>query len=167
MVEQRGEPRQLPELPPDSKSDASPREEQRRGQDRRERRRPRVLVVDDNHDVAESLAMLLEVEGLETVTAFDAGEAEVLAHTQHPTLVLSDLDMPVRDGFALARRLHDAADTRHTPKVAITGRVDPDTVARALSAGFARLLLKPVDPVVLVAVLRQLLARRGGERRIR
>ncbi len=131
--------------------------------ERRRNERPRVLVVDDNVDLAESLVTVLQIEGIDAVAAFDAPTAEQLAHDRRPTVVVSDLDMPLGDGFELAHRLHAAPDTRDIPVVAVSGWSDDMTEHDALRAGFARFIAKPFYPADLLAALRALLGRRRGD----
>lgn len=131
--------------------------------ERRANQPPRVLVVDDNVDLAESLVTVLQIEGLEAFAAFDARSAEELARSEQPTVVVSDLDMPLRDGYELARRLHASSDTRGIPVVAVSGWGDELTDAQAREAGFAGFLAKPFFPSELVEALRQLLGRRRSD----
>jgi CheY-like chemotaxis protein len=113
----------------------------------------RILVVDDNRDAAESLAMILRMEGNEVDMAFD-GEAAVSAiATFRPDIVLMDLGMPKLDGYEAARAIRRAAGGHEVVLVALTGwRGDSD---RELSqqAGFDRHLVKPVVPTELIALL--------------
>jgi CheY-like chemotaxis protein len=111
--------------------------------DRRRNRPPRVLVVDDNEDLAESLALVLQSEGIDAVAAFDGKAAEDLVREEKPSVVISDLDMPVRDGYELAERLRSSDLGQDLPIVAVTGRGDQVTIWRAMEAGFQRVLVKP------------------------
>jgi two-component system CheB/CheR fusion protein len=113
----------------------------------------RVLIVDDNHDAAESLAMLVELLGSTAHVAFDGESALAEAARFKPTVALLDLTMPGMDGFELARRLH-AADAAGTLRlVALSGRSEDAYRHRSQTAGFETHLTKPVDLPTLQAVL--------------
>ncbi len=124
-------------------------------------RPPRVLVIEDHQDTAELLVMLLEVEGFQAMAVHDGIRAVEVARTFRPTVVLSDLDLPGRDGFALVEQLRDDPEFAHTPIVAVTARVDRAVRLRAIAAGFARFIPKPVEPSELFSALRSLLNRRA------
>ena len=75
-----------------------------------------------------------------------------------PDAILSDIDLPHRDGFELAQAFADDPAFRHTPIIALTGRLDRDEWIAALESGFTRFLAKPATPDELAAVLAELLA---------
>jgi signal transduction histidine kinase len=115
--------------------------------------RATVLVADDNYDAAQSLALMLAIDGHEVRTARDGLEALRIAEDFRPDLVLLDIGMPKLDGYQTARRLRKrpwAADIR---VVALTGWGQEEHGERARQAGFDRLLVKPVDPEALSALL--------------
>lgn len=113
----------------------------------------RVLIVDDNHDAAESLAMLVELLGNPAQVAFD-GPAALSAVTQfRPLIVLLDLSMPGMDGFAVARALRAQSGGAALRLVALSGRGDDDDRRQSRAAGFDSHLVKPVDLPTLQAVL--------------
>jgi len=103
----------------------------------------RVLIVDDNHDSAELLSLVLEREGHETRIAHDPREAIPLALQFCPSLAFLDIGLPGMDGFALLRILRVAPELIDCKFVAVTGyeelRGVPD------SQGFDAHLTKPVD----------------------
>jgi len=106
----------------------------------------RVLLVDDNRDAAESLAMLLRSEGHEVSLAFDGHEALAVAERCQPQLVILDVGLPGLDGYQVARYLRGAQATAQVKLIALTGYGQPDDVARAMQAGFDHHFVKPVDP---------------------
>lgn len=113
----------------------------------------RVLVVDDNHDIAASLGLLLELEG-HTVRAAHSGlEALELVAAGAPDVALLDVGMPGMDGYQLAARLRAAPGGDRMVLVAITGWGSAADKAKAAQAGFDQHLTKPVDPDQLVAML--------------
>jgi CheY-like chemotaxis protein len=111
----------------------------------------RVLVVDDNADVAESLAVLLGLWGHEARVAHDGPAALRLAREHRPDVVLLDLGLPGLSGHAVAQRLRQQPDLASTLLVAVTGS-EPD--GRSQEAGLDMHLTKPVD----LDELRRLLA---------
>ena len=111
----------------------------------------RVLVVDDNHDSADSMVMLLEQLGHEAHAAYGSEQALQLASTVRPTLVLLDLNMPGEGGFEVIRRLRAQID--HPVYIAaMTGYGQRADRERTRGAGFDEHLTKPValDPLVKV-----------------
>jgi len=121
----------------------------------------RVLVVEDNPDVAESLMMLLGVFGHDVRVARDGPTALRLACADVPELMLVDIGLPGMDGCEMARRARRTPELREVELVAITGYGSDEDRRRTLGAGFDHHLTKPVDP----AALRKLLARRTGAAR--
>jgi len=115
--------------------------------------RPRVLIVDDNRDAAESLGMLLEMENCEVSVAFDGLQALETLDSFKPDIALLDIGMPGMDGYELARRIRATAWGRTLVLVALTGWGQADDKKRAVDAGFDEHLTKPVDPDLLTRVL--------------
>jgi len=114
----------------------------------------RVLIVDDNHDAAESLAMLVEVLGYEAHVCFDGPTALVAVDDCKPHLILLDLTMPGMSGFDVARALRSRAAPLHARVVALSGRADDEDRRMTEEAGFDGHLVKPVDVATLQATLR-------------
>jgi CheY-like chemotaxis protein len=124
---------------------------------RRERGGPtpprRVLVVDDNLDAAEGLAMLLGLRGHEVATAYDGQSAIEQARDIQPDVVLLDIGLPRIDGFEVARRLREEHPARPMLLVALTGYGQERDRLRAREAGFDHHLLKPVRLEMLEELL--------------
>src|SRR5690606_24242216 len=80
-----------------------------------------VLVVDDNHDAADSVAALLELRGHRVLVAYDSQEAIAIAAEHVPEVVLLDIGLPGMDGYAVAERLRAMAPMRSSTIVAVTG----------------------------------------------
>ncbi len=111
-----------------------------------------VYVVEDNAPVRDSLVALLESEGFEA-SAFASGEA-FLAH-YHPgggACILMDLELPGKTGLDLLETL--AAREHHLPIFVITGNADLRLRAQALDLGAAAVFVKPSDPTLLIATIR-------------
>jgi len=107
--------------------------------------RPRVLVVDDDADTVHSTALLFEMQGFDTDTAFNGPEAIERARSQCPDLVLLDIEMPLMDGYEVVRSLRDIGCPDAPLLVAVTGFAYPADKRRCAEAGFDLHLPKPVD----------------------
>jgi CheY-like chemotaxis protein len=105
----------------------------------------RVLVVDDNADGAEMLALALEGLGHATAVAHDGPQALELARDLLPDVALLDIGLPEMDGFELARRLQSELGDRAPVMIAVTGYGQASDRARTREAGFAHHLVKPID----------------------
>ncbi len=116
----------------------------------------RTLVVDDNRDAADSLALLLEMAGGDVRTAYDGPSALEAACAHRPEVIVLDIGMPGMDGYEVARRLRRHAATRGALLIALTGWGHEEDVRRAREAGFDHHLVKPAE----LDVLRELLERR-------
>lgn len=114
---------------------------------------PRVLVVDDNEDAAEMLALVLRKRGYEVVLAFDGEEALAKAEAHQPRVVLLDIGLPGIDGYEVARRLRAKAATPRPVLVAVTGYGQPADRQRAREAGFDHHMVKPVAMEKLLPLL--------------
>jgi two-component system CheB/CheR fusion protein len=108
--------------------------------------RRRVLVVDDNHDAADSLAMLLRLAEQDVRVAYDGSTS--LAHAQEfqPELVFLDIGMPGMDGYEVARRLRQQPGLENAVLVAVTGWGQEEDRRRSLEAGFDGHIVKPAEP---------------------
>ncbi len=111
----------------------------------------RVLVVDDNADSAESLAMILSLRGHEARTALDGPQALAVAREFRPAVVMLDIGLPGMDGYEVARRLRSEHDG--ILLVALTGYGQDEDRRRSKEAGFDHHLVKPVDFAVLQEVM--------------
>jgi CheY-like chemotaxis protein len=114
-----------------------------------------VLVVEDNVDAAETLALLLKGWGHEVHVALDGAEAVQAAQAHQPDTVLLDLRLPRMDGYQVAQQLRAQAATEKALVVALTGYEPDKGWRRPEEAGIDRLLTKPVDPKALQEVLSQ------------
>jgi signal transduction histidine kinase len=111
--------------------------------------RRRVLIVDDNADSAETLAVLLRMWDHQVQSATDGPGALEAAKTFQPELVFLDIGLPGMDGYEVARRLRDHAELRNVVLVAMTGYGQDDARHQAQQAGFDHYLVKPVAPEAL------------------
>ncbi len=116
----------------------------------------RVLIVDDNHDVADSLGMMIELLNCRVQTAYDGFAALSAAADLQPHIIFIDVEMPELDGYEVARRLRTRPGHQHTPLIAMTGWDNPRHKERAREAGFNRYFVKPADPAEIEALLAEL-----------
>jgi CheY-like chemotaxis protein len=115
--------------------------------------RHRVLVVDDNVDAADSLAMLLRLAEQEVRVAYDGPTALLIAQAFRPQVVLLDLGMPGMDGYDVAHRLRENPEVKPELLVAMTGWGQEEDRRRSRQAGFDHHLVKPVEPEELEQLL--------------
>jgi PAS domain S-box-containing protein len=120
-----------------------------------------VLVVDDNRDAADTLAILLDMDGYDTSVAHSGKDALEHVHRQRPDAVILDIGMPDLNGYEVARRIRAEPEGRGVFLLAITGWGHPDDVARAKAAGFDEHLTKPVDADNVVRLLGKYLSDGG------
>jgi PAS domain S-box-containing protein len=133
---------------------ASARERASEGEE--DRRKLRILVVDDNADSAQSLAMMLEIGGHTTHLAYDGLEAVEVASAVRPELILMDIGMPRLNGYDACRRIRAEDWGREIVLVALTGWGQTDDRIRSEEAGFDHHLVKPVEPAALDELLARL-----------
>jgi len=110
-------------------------------------------VVDDNHDAADSLGMLLKFLGAEVMAVHDGRSALAAMKTFRPTVVLLDLGMPEMNGLEVARRMREDPETQRTTLVALTGWGQREDRRRTHEAGFDYHLVKPADVGALQSIL--------------
>jgi signal transduction histidine kinase len=119
----------------------------------------RILLVDDTADSLEMLGLLLETEGVLVYPALDAAAALKLAEENELDAIISDISMPVMDGYELLQRLRAMPRHAAVPAFALTGFGRDVDVARALEAGFTEQLTKPIDFALLLEKVRAALGR--------
>lgn len=121
----------------------------------------RVLVVEDDDDARELLRSILAQSGASVRTAASAREAIAQFDLRPPDVVVSDIGMPVQDGYDLIRQIRSREDTAggHTPALALTAFARSDDRRRAIKAGFQMHLAKPVEPAELITVVASLTGR--------
>jgi CheY-like chemotaxis protein len=124
----------------------------------------RILVIEDNVDNYQLVRFILEQYGYETFLAVSGLEGVEAARIQSPDLILLDLALPEMDGWEVAQRLKADPRTAPIPVVALTARTLPVDRQRALEAGCADFITKPIDIGALLRIVeRQLKSARGRE----
>ncbi len=116
----------------------------------------RLMVVDDNRDAADNLAMLLRLHGHEVQVAYDGPAGLQLAADSRPELVFLDIGMPGMDGYEVARRLRQIPGLEKVALAALTGWGQQEDRRRTADAGFDHHLVKPPEPTALERLLSDL-----------
>lgn len=121
----------------------------------------RVLVVDDENDTRELLEAILSQCEAEVRTAGNVSEAVQIMQTWHAEVVISDLSMPLEDGYSLIEKMRqlEGAREKPIPAIAVTARSGAESRIRALAAGFQMYLEKPVEPDELIVCVASLTGR--------
>ncbi|HZP37331.1 MAG TPA: GAF domain-containing protein [Methylomirabilota bacterium] len=114
----------------------------------------RILVVDDEADAREVMRFMLERGGARVLIADSAGAALDAIREERPDLLISDIGMPVEDGYVMVRRLRAMEDGMGSrlPAIALTAYASEEDARRARNAGFDAHLSKPVDPARLIEI---------------
>jgi len=119
----------------------------------------RLLVVDDEPNLLRAVAAILRDEGFEVSTARHGREALILIAQNLPDLIISDVRMPVMDGYTLARRLRAAPHSAITPIIFLTAKGETEDRIEGFRSGVDAYLTKPFEPDELVAVIRSIFER--------
>ena len=114
----------------------------------------RLLVIDDNRDAAETLAMLLRVQGHDVRVAFSGQAALEIVKDDVPDIVFLDIGMPDMDGYEVARRLRQLDGFEQVLLVALTGWGQQEDRRRSAESGFDHHLVKPPEPDALERLIR-------------
>lgn len=116
-----------------------------------------VLVIDDEPDGVMVAQMLLERYGATVFTASNGQEGFEVAQKHRPRFILSDLSMPVMDGWKLNELIQNTPELRDTPVIALTAHAMQGDREKAISAGFHNYLTKPLIPKTFIRDLLRLL----------
>lgn len=120
-------------------------------------KRPRILIVDDDHDILDLLEIVL-YKKYEIVAASNGFEALAKSKDKAPSLVVTDIMMPVMDGFQLLNNLRKDAVTKEIPVVAITSFSEQHPLKSLMNMGFNGVITKPPDTTAVSALISRLLA---------
>jgi two-component system, cell cycle response regulator DivK len=125
----------------------------------------KILLVEDNNEVRELLALFMTRLGYKVFEAATGLEAIDLASTVQPNLIMMDLRLPEMNGAETTARLKANPSTRHIPVLVVTAYAAGIDTRRALDAGAAEILHKPIDITRLSNVVRRYLSARTTKRR--
>ena len=126
----------------------------------------KILVVDDEPEINNYVALALRLEGHETLQAYDGQQAIALLEDQHPDLILSDMQMPVMDGLEMAQILHSDPEKETIPVIFVTGRQELEYRVRGLEYA-VDYIIKPFATPELLARVRAALRMRALEMEMR
>jgi len=121
----------------------------------------KVLIIDDDDQVRETLQLRLESDDFQVVTAAGGIEGIHLAETEHPSLIVLDLTMPDIDGLELLDKLRKDVITWDTPVIVCTAKGDSESRETSRRLGVSRFLRKPISPRYIVSEITRLLQRAG------
>jgi CheY-like chemotaxis protein len=116
--------------------------------------RRRILIADDNRDAADSLAMLLRMEGHDVTVVHDGRQAVATIDSFQPEIVMLDIGMPELNGYEVARHVRQGPLGTLITLIAVTGWGQASDKARAAAAGFNHHFTKPIEPEGLIQMLR-------------
>jgi DNA-binding response OmpR family regulator len=125
--------------------------------------KPKVIIVDDDRETRDMLALALEMEGFQVSQAANGLKLIATLQIDRPDLILLDVNMSWIDGFELCRSVHRNEEFREIPVVFVSARNSPADLQRGKDAGAADYFTKPVDLNVLIRRIRELIARRSPE----
>ena len=120
---------------------------------------PKVLVVEDNEMNRDMLSRRLQRRGYEVLIAVDGQDGLDKSRSESPDIILMDLDLPVLDGWTVARMLKDAPETEPIPVIALTAHAMAGDREKALEAGCDDYDTKPVEFARLVSKIEALLGK--------
>ena len=117
----------------------------------------KILIIEDNEQNLYLATFILEKNGYEVVQARDGQEGIELAGQVHPALILLDLQLPVLDGYAVARELRKNPSLASVPIVAVTSYAMVGDRERVLAAGCTGYIEKPINPETFISEITQYL----------
>lgn len=117
----------------------------------------KVLIIDDEKDLVDTLAFRLKANGFEVSAAFDGSAGVEKAKKENPDLIILDLMMPVMDGLEAAKRLKADTVTAMIPIIVLTAAVTPDLNKRVSSVAAVACVTKPFEPEELISEIKKAL----------
>ena len=110
----------------------------------------KILIIEDNEQNMYLMRFLLEKHRFDVREAWDGKEGIAMALREPPDMILLDIQLPLMDGYAVARELRSHEETSAVPIVAVTSYAMPDDRSRCLAAGATDYTEKPIDPETFV-----------------
>ena len=117
----------------------------------------KILIIDDEVDVTETVSFMLRSRGYDVSTASDGGEGLTKTLLEHPDIVLLDIIMPTMDGFEVCQKLKRDKDTKKIPIIMLTALGDNKAIAKARTVGADDYIVKPFSMSTLVSKIIRLL----------
>lgn len=112
-----------------------------------------ILLVEDDEDAIRITSRWFKLAGADLLTASNGAQGIDVARNRRPTLIISDLHMPVMDGWDLCRALKADIETADIPLVALSADYSAETRDRSEKAGFAGFIRKPLDPTKFLDII--------------
>lgn len=103
----------------------------------------RILIVEDDLDIRESIVDMLHLHHFDTQTASDGRQALAKALAWHPDLIITDIMMPNMDGYQLLHALRQSIECRHTPVLVLSAKVQQSDIERGMFEGASDYIVKP------------------------
>ena len=128
-----------------------------------ERKRARILVVDDEPEIVKAIRTNLEMEGYEVLEAYNGPDALRIAREERPDLMVLDVLMPEMDGWEVLEKMRADPEFRDTPVIMLTALAQAHDIARSWEVGADSHLVKPFDPLELITLVKRLLRSKQGE----
>jgi DNA-binding response OmpR family regulator len=125
--------------------------------------RAKIIIVDDDRETRELLAMALQMEDFEVSQAANGLRLISTLHVDRPDLILLDVNMSWIDGFELCRAVHKNDEFKNIPVIFISARSSAADVKRGIEAGAADYFTKPVELPTLIARIKELIPERPKE----
>jgi DNA-binding response OmpR family regulator len=122
----------------------------------------RILIIEDDANIAAALRIRINSEGYETALASDALSALIAASKLHPDLILVDINIPAGNGFSVVERIR-AIVPEPIPVIFITASKEPGLCQRAIDMGASGFIEKPYDPAFLLMLLRNVLQKQTAQ----
>jgi len=119
----------------------------------------KILVIDDEIDIVETLAFMLKSRGFEIITAYDGEEGLAKAKSEHPDIILLDITMPIMDGINVCAKLKANKDTTKIPVIMFSAKGESESVASAKRVGANDYIVKPFNLPALLDKLNKFRAK--------
>ncbi|HBF43897.1 MAG TPA: two-component system response regulator [Desulfobacteraceae bacterium] len=119
----------------------------------------RVLIVDDEQDIVESIKFTLELEDIECLEAYDGEEALAKAKKENPDLIILDIMLPKMNGYKVARLLKFDESYKNIPVIMLTARTQQSDIELGEETGANEYVTKPFDMDMLVALVKKYLSK--------
>lgn len=119
--------------------------------------KPKILIVDDESDIAETLSYMLQAKGFSPVIASDGADGLKKLSKESPDLVLLDVKMPIMDGYEVCSTIRKTNETKSIPIIMVTSESSTDSVIKAHKVGANDYLVKPYNLPTLLQKMRRLI----------
>ena len=126
----------------------------------------KALIVEDDPDARKVLSLILKLDGYQIHSAPGGQEALTVLADLVPDVILLDVMMPGMDGYQVCQWIRSNPAIRHVPVIMLSGKADPESVARGMEVGADEYLSKPITPCSLTKQLKTVLARTAARTQI-